>query len=94
MSESGISRADADAGPPRDRYYPIDSTHACGSYIKHCNSTLPLSDCIRRHKSKSPSCFDGSTIGSAYHIDERDALQLTISRYELYSSTFSIIRFA
>ena len=70
MSESSTSCADG--GPPRDLYYPIDSTHidigcvACGSCIKQCCKSTPLSELIRRHKKESPLCFDGSTIDDAY----------------------------
>ena len=71
MNDSSTSCA-AGAGPPRDLYYPIDCTHidigcvACGSCIKQCCKSTPLSELIRRHKKESPLCFDGSTIDDAY----------------------------
>eukprot|EP00561_Arcocellulus_cornucervis_P009077 CAMPEP_0185810536 /NCGR_PEP_ID=MMETSP1322-20130828/6852_1 /TAXON_ID=265543 /ORGANISM="Minutocellus polymorphus, Strain RCC2270" /LENGTH=79 /DNA_ID=CAMNT_0028506853 /DNA_START=31 /DNA_END=267 /DNA_ORIENTATION=- len=67
MNNSSTSRA-AGAGPPRDLYYPIDSTHidigcvACGAFIQLCSNTSRLRGRIGEHKSKSPSCFNGSKI--------------------------------
>ena len=67
MNDSSTSRA-AGAGPPRDLYYPIDSTHldigcvACGAFIQLCSNTSRLRSRIGEHKSMSPSCFDRSKI--------------------------------
>ena len=67
MNNSSTSCA-AGAGPPRDLCYPIDSTHidigcvACGAFIQLCSNTSRLRGRIGEHKSKSPSCFNGSKI--------------------------------
>ena len=71
MNNSSTSCA-ASAGPPRDPYYPIDSTHidigcvACGKFLKLYNGTRKLREEIRLHKKESPQCFETSTINDNF----------------------------
>ena len=89
MNNSSTSRA-AGAGPPRDLYYPIDSTHvdigcvACGAFIKLYAAKKPLRELIRRHKQDNPSCFDGSTIDDAYAACSRAIEERVRSKISLF----------